>query len=197
MITRSTGSGSRLRENIDALTAFVERDFAVHQREECPIASGANISARDKFGAPLTNDNTAGGDQFAAVAFHAQPFADAIAPVPDAALTFLMCHKPMIRLLSLDFFDFHHGQLLSVADGFVIAFAAFHLESDFLLAADVLDDVSHDGRATHCGRANCDFPVLADEQDTVKIHRLAGFNAQALDGKGVARGDAILFASSF
>jgi hypothetical protein len=197
VIARSTGGGSRLRENIDAVAPFIERDLSVHQREERPIASGANVSTSDEFRAALADDNASGGYEFAAIALHAQTLADAIAPIPDAALTFLMCHKPMIKLLSLDFFNFHHRQFLPVADGFVVAFSALHLESDFLFAANVLDDVGHNSRATDGRRADGDLPVIADEQHAVKIYRLAGFDAQALDGKGVARGDTILFTSSF
>jgi len=51
------------------------------------------LVAGKKFGSSLADQNAAGGNKFAAIPFHAQPFADAIAPVADAALTFLVCHK--------------------------------------------------------------------------------------------------------
>jgi len=41
-----------------------------------------------------------------------------------------------------------------MADGFVIAFAAFHLERELVLAALVLDDIRRDGRARDGGRAD-------------------------------------------
>jgi hypothetical protein len=84
--------GRRGGEHIDALAALVELHFAVHEREQSPIATGADIVAGGKFGAALAHEDAARGDELAAVTFHAQPFAGAIAPVADAALTFFMCH---------------------------------------------------------------------------------------------------------
>src|SRR5581483_2905715 len=94
---------------IHAMAALVKIDFAIGEGEERPIAAGADILPGDEFGTALTNQNAAGGDEFSAKTFHAQPFADAIAPVPDAALTFFMCHK-----LCLNFFNFDHGQFLTM-----------------------------------------------------------------------------------
>jgi hypothetical protein len=99
--------------------------------------------------------------------------------------------------LGFDLFDFDHGQFLTMADALMIAFAAFHLKSEFLLAADVLDDVGDDGSARHSGRAHGDFAVVIDQQDAVKGDRLARLNFQAFDFEGIASGDPILFASSF
>ena len=55
-----------------------------------------------------------------------------------------MCHKP--EKLSFDLFDFDDRQFLTMTDGFVITFAAFHLESQFLVTALVRDDVGNDAR---------------------------------------------------
>jgi hypothetical protein len=77
------------------MTVLVKGDFPVHEREERPIAAGADVFARDELRAALPDDDAAGGDRFAAVGFHAQPLADAVATVADAALTFLMCHKKL------------------------------------------------------------------------------------------------------
>jgi hypothetical protein len=79
--------------HIHAPPIFVEIDFAVHQREERPIAARADILARFELRAALPDDDAAGGDGFSAKFLHAEPFADAVAAVADAALTFLVCHK--------------------------------------------------------------------------------------------------------
>ena len=49
-----------------------------------------------KFRAALAHQNAAGGNQFAAKAFYSQPFANAVAPIADAALTFFVCHKLLV-----------------------------------------------------------------------------------------------------
>ena len=82
-----------VRQHVNPMTVLVERDLAVHQGEQSPIAPGADIVAGHEPGAALADENAAGGDEFAAKSLNAQPFADAVAPVADAALTFLMCHK--------------------------------------------------------------------------------------------------------
>ena len=84
-----------------------------------------------------------------------------------------------------------------MADGLVITLAAFHLESEFLLAALVLDDIRHDGRAGDGGRTDGELALVADEQHAVKRERLARLDFKAFDFKFIARNDAILFATSF
>jgi len=75
------------------MTVLIERDFAVCESEQGPITTRADILTGDEFRAALADENAAGSDKFAAKSLNAQPFADAIAPVTDASLTFLMCHK--------------------------------------------------------------------------------------------------------
>ena len=66
-----------------------------------PSTSANNVQSRPvptfwpaiKLRAALADEDAAGGDKFAAITFYAEPLADAVAPVADAALTFLMCHK--------------------------------------------------------------------------------------------------------
>ena len=88
----------RFRDHIDAMTALVENHLAVGQREECPIAAGADIFAGDELGAALADENAAGADNMPAKFLHAESFADAVATITDAALTFLMCHKLILTL---------------------------------------------------------------------------------------------------
>src|SRR5258705_4769676 len=89
----STRGLCRLSEDVNPAAAFVEGDLAIHQGEQSPIAACADVFAGNEFGPALTNQNAAGADHFTAISFHAEPFADAIASVADAALTFLMCHR--------------------------------------------------------------------------------------------------------
>jgi hypothetical protein len=81
------------RLHIDAAAMFVEQDPPVNQREQGPIASGADVLAGDEFRAALTHQNAPGRDLLAPKFFDAEPFADAIPPVANAALSFFMCHK--------------------------------------------------------------------------------------------------------
>ena len=135
---------------VDAAAVFVEQNLAIFQREQCPITADADVFARHKFAAALADDDAAGGNKFTAKCFHAQPLADAITSVADAALTFFMCHISVKSLgvkSKLDFFYLNHRQLLAVADGFMITLAAFHFERKLFLAALVRDDVGDDGGA--------------------------------------------------
>ena len=139
LILRGGGFG----HDVHAAAVLVELHLAVHERKKRPITARADVLARDELAAALAHDDAARADDRAAKFFYAQPFADAVAPVADAALTFFMCHK----ILSVDRRDFHHGQFLTMADGLVITLAAFHLEREFFLAALVLDDIGHNARA--------------------------------------------------
>jgi len=82
-----------LRIDIDATTGLIEPHATVHESVDCVIATEADILARFKFRAALTDDDVAGDHLLAAEFFDAEPFADAVASVLDAALTFLMCHE--------------------------------------------------------------------------------------------------------
>ena len=79
--------------HVDAAALFIEQDLPVGQREQCPIASGANICARDEFRAALADQNAPGRDVLAAKFFHSKPFADAVPPIANASLSFFMCHR--------------------------------------------------------------------------------------------------------
>src|ERR1035437_6997339 len=67
--------------HIHTPAVLVEGDFAVHEREERPVATGADVFTRDKLRAALPDNDAAGGDRFAAKRFHAEPFADAVAAI--------------------------------------------------------------------------------------------------------------------
>src|SRR5262249_53970167 len=79
--------------DIDAGAGLVEFDFAIDEGKQRPIPPGADVLAGANLCSALRAQDAAGGNKLAAISFHAQPFADAIASVADAALTFLVCHK--------------------------------------------------------------------------------------------------------
>src|SRR5258706_166228 len=122
--------------DIHPVTAFIECHFAVDQRKERPIPAGTDVAARYEFGAALTDENTSGGDKLAAEAFHPQPLAYTVTSIADTSLTFLVCH-----ILSFNFRDFNACEFLPVSHRAMIALATFHLESDLLLAPQVLYDI--------------------------------------------------------
>ena len=86
------------RDNVDPFAAFVEGDLAVHQGEQRPVSAGADIAAGHEFGAALADNDAAGADKFAAVGFYTEPFADTVASVANASLTFLMSHNVFLCL---------------------------------------------------------------------------------------------------
>jgi len=83
------------RIDIHPAAGAVETNLAI---DECPdrvIAAQADILAGEELRAALADDDIAGDDDLAAELFHAEAFADAIAPVFDGTLTFFMSHKLM------------------------------------------------------------------------------------------------------
>jgi len=188
---------SGLGQDVDPASVFIELHLAVFEREQGPIAADAHVFAGDKFAAALADNDASGGDKFAAKCLDAQAFADAIASVANAALSFFMCHKFSFRRLGcFDFFDFNDRQLLAVPDGLVITFAALHLESELLFTALMFHDVGDDAGAGH-GRAAYDDFIAANHENPVKSEGLARLGVEAFDFQRVARGDTILFAASF
>ena len=92
---RECGALLRRRERIDVDSAprTIETDVAVYQRKNSVIAAKTHVPAGQKLCSPLPNNNIAGDDHFAAELFHAEPFANAVAAVLDAALSFFMSHS--------------------------------------------------------------------------------------------------------
>ncbi len=82
----------RDRIDVHPATRAIEANAAVNQRENRVIAAEADVFARQKLGAALADDDVAGDDQFAAKFLHAEPLADAVAAVLNAALSFFMSH---------------------------------------------------------------------------------------------------------
>src|SRR5256885_11607182 len=132
--------------DVHAATSAIEPNVAVDERENRVIAAEPNIFAGLKFRAALANDNVAGDDHLATEFFHAEPFANAIAAVLNAALSFFMCHG--LRFFRFgtarDAFDFQPRQFAAMTDGPVITFAAPVFECDDFLVFALLDYFGRD-----------------------------------------------------
>jgi len=75
------------------VATLIEGDLPIGESEQGPIPARAHILTGDEFRSTLTDKNAAGCHKLTAKSFHAQPLADAVAPVTDAALTFLCAIK--------------------------------------------------------------------------------------------------------
>ena len=80
------------RFDIYTTTVPIEAYNTVYEGEDGVIPTKPNILSRQKFCAALANNDVSGNDLLATELLHAQAFADAVASVLNAALTFLMCH---------------------------------------------------------------------------------------------------------
>src|SRR5260370_601277 len=146
----------------------IEANIPISQRKNGVSAAEANVLARQKFRPALPHDDITSHDQFAAKSFHAQPFADAVAPVLDAALSLFVSHLsgsmfdvrcPMLGVWTLkllfrlgfllafrradaDALDLHPRQLTAMPDRAVITFAPFKLERDPFFIFSLLDHFS-------------------------------------------------------
>src|ERR1039458_8849251 len=50
------------RHDVDAAARLVEGDLAVHEGEQRPVATGADVLAGDEFRAALADEDAAGGE---------------------------------------------------------------------------------------------------------------------------------------
>jgi hypothetical protein len=93
-------SGRRFfRKNVHAAALLVELNAAIREREESPVAARADVLARVKLGATLTNDDAASGYKLATVGFYAKALGMTITTVTDATLSFFMCHiEPILQI---------------------------------------------------------------------------------------------------
>src|SRR5437763_12062952 len=82
----------RQRIDIHPSSGSVEAHVPIDQRKNRIVAAEPDILARQKFRPALADNDIAGDDQLASKFFNAQPFADAIAPVLYAALSFFVSH---------------------------------------------------------------------------------------------------------
>src|SRR5436309_8849792 len=80
------------RIGVDPPPAAIEANVAVDQCENCVIAAEPDVFARQKFRPALPHDDIAGNDQLAAESFYTEPFANAVATILNAALSFFVSH---------------------------------------------------------------------------------------------------------
>jgi hypothetical protein len=85
------------RFDIYATTIPIEAYNTVYEGEDCVIPTKPNILSRQKLCAALANNDISGNDLLTTELLHAEAFADAVASVLNAALTFLMCHTLKIK----------------------------------------------------------------------------------------------------
>src|ERR1041385_5814367 len=79
----------------------------------------------------------------------------------------------------------------------MIAFAAFHFEGHLLFATDMFHYISHDAGLGHGGSTHRELALISDEQHPFEGERRACFGIQTVHFQDVARGDTILFSTSF
>lgn len=82
--------------DIHTASVFVELHMAIHKRPNGVVTPKADIAAGDELGPALAEDDIAGDDGFSAEFFYPETFADAVASVFDAALSFFMGHKMLL-----------------------------------------------------------------------------------------------------
>ena len=83
----------RDRIDIDSSPTAIKPDAAVNQRENCVIATESDVFSGQKFRAALAHNDVPGQDRFAAESFYTKPFANAVAAILNAALSFFVSHR--------------------------------------------------------------------------------------------------------
>src|SRR5437588_6306849 len=177
--------------DVNGPSAAIEADIAVDECEDRVIATKPNIFAGKKFRAALTNNNVSGDHVLAAKSFYAEPLADAVAAVLNAALSFFVCHDlGFFRFrAAADRFDFYPRKFPAVTDGPVITFAPIVFERDDFFVFALFDNFGSD------------FATIANLA-AVNVHqdlecgRFARFDIQKIDIHRVAFCDAILPSTS-
>ena len=78
---------------VNAAPSTVEAYAPLDQRKNRVIPAESDVFSRQEFCPALAYDDIAGDDHFAAEFFHTQPFADTVAAILNAALSFFMSHR--------------------------------------------------------------------------------------------------------
>lgn len=77
----------------------IELHASAGQGENSVVAAESDIFSRKKFRAALPYDDVAGQDQLAPEFLYPKPFADAVAPVLNTALSFFVSHLKKFRVV--------------------------------------------------------------------------------------------------
>jgi hypothetical protein len=83
--------------HVHPTTLQVEMNLAFFEGKNGVIPTQADSTPWKKFRSPLPDNDVAGDYVLAAEFFHTKSFADAIAAIFYAALSFFMSHKPEIE----------------------------------------------------------------------------------------------------
>ena len=181
-------------DDSDAAVRLVEFDGAVFEREERPVTTDADILARVGLAAALTDDDTAGPNDFATKKLHAETLSFAGTAVGCGTLTCFMRLGGWFPL-EFDGFDLNDGKLLAVAALFLVALALLFLEDDDLVAALVLEDFGRNLGTREQGRADAETRAFAGGEHIGDLDRRAFLGAGIeVDGQDVALGDGELLA---
>src|SRR5436853_7505475 len=86
-------TSSRSRIHINAAPSTVEAHASVDERKNRVIPAESDVFPRQEFCPALAYNDIAGDNHFTAEFFHTQPFADAVAAILNAALSFFMSHR--------------------------------------------------------------------------------------------------------
>ena len=76
--------------------------MTINEGKNGVIASKADIAAGMEFCAALAKDDVSRDDGLPAKLLYAEAFADAVASILDASLTFFVSHKPGLRSNGFD-----------------------------------------------------------------------------------------------
>ena len=85
--------------DVDPAVASVKADLTVRKGKESVVTPHADVLTGVEFGAPLTHEDGASGNDLAAKTLHAETLTAAVAPVSCRSLTFFMCHGGILRYL--------------------------------------------------------------------------------------------------
>jgi hypothetical protein len=191
--------------DIYATTIPIEAYNTVYEGEDCVIPTKPNILSRQKLCAALANNDISGNDLLTTELLHAEAFADAVASVLNAALTFLMCHTLEINEDKLredrggsfrskvNRPDLNSSQLPPMANRPMITFPAPKLERDHLFILKLLHYFSGDFRSVD-SRSTNGYPItIAMKHNFGKCDLIAGCDGKLFNSHRFAGADPILF----
>jgi hypothetical protein len=180
------------RFDIHATTVLIEAYNTVYEGEDGVIPTKPNILSRQKLGTALANNNISGNDLLTAELLHAEAFANAVASVLDAALTFLMCHT-LKKKLKVDRSNLNASQLAPMAHRPMIPFPAPILECDHLLILELLYYFPRNLCSVDKGSTERYCITIAMKHNLSECDLVAGLTGKLFDGHRFAWGDPILF----
>ena len=203
--------------DIYASSGTVEAHASIDQRKNRVVPAEPNVFSGVKFCPPLTHDDVAGDDHFAAEFFDTQPFADAVPAILNAALSFFVSHISVRRwilglerwtlLVALfgsrlfrsytDALDLYARQFAAMPNRPVIALAPPVLERDDFLVLALFHNFSSDLCPGYKRAPVRHVFSIGKHQHLAEGRGLAGIDIQKIDIDRVAFRDAKLPAAGF